>query len=121
MVITQAAVARDVAAQIKAAAAATTALVAAAAAATAFSTYRADDGHERLSLMLFRYSDGLMRCVTPSCDLFGKLGGTNGSTSCLLTKLGPPERGTMPEPATEPATDAMSPLKLPPYCDCCSS
>lgn len=43
-----------------------------------------------MSLMLLRYSDGLMRWLDPSAlDPFGKAGGTNGSTSCLLTRFGP--------------------------------
>lgn len=41
--------------------------------------------------MDLRYSDGLIRWLEPSEeDPLGKLGGTNGSTSCLLTKFGPP-------------------------------
>lgn len=39
--------------------------------------------------MLFKYSDGLIRWFEPSLVPFGKLGGTNGRTNCLFTKLGP--------------------------------
>lgn len=41
---------------------------------------------ERLSLMLLKYSEGLMRLL--ESELPGKLGGTKGSTRCLLTKFG---------------------------------
>lgn len=36
-------------------------------------------------LILFRYSDGLIRLFESPA---GKLGGTNGKTRCLLTKFG---------------------------------
>lgn len=42
--------------------------------------------------MLFKYSDGLIRWFDPSDVPLGKLGGTNGKTSCLFTKFGPLER-----------------------------
>lgn len=54
-------------------------------------SHLADEILDRLSLMDLRYSDGLIRWLEPSEeDPLGKLGGTNGSTSCLLTKFGPP-------------------------------
>lgn len=37
--------------------------------------------------MLFKYSEGLIKQL--ESELPGKLGGTNGSTRCLFTKLGP--------------------------------
>lgn len=55
-------------------------------------TYRPDDAVERLSLILFKYSDGLIKWFEPSGDPFGKLGGTNGNTNCLFTRFGPPVR-----------------------------
>lgn len=55
-------------------------------------TYLADEADERLSLILFKYSDGLIKWFEPSDDPFGKLGGTNGKTNCLFTKFGPFDR-----------------------------
>lgn len=55
-------------------------------------THRADEADDRLSLILLRYSDGLIRWFEPSEVPFGKLGGTNGRTSCLFTKFGPFDR-----------------------------
>lgn len=56
-------------------------------------TYLPDDPTDLLSLILFRYSDGLIKWLEPSKEFpLGKLGGTNGSTSCLFTKFGPPGR-----------------------------
>lgn len=43
---------------------------------------------DRLSLMLLRYSEGLIRLL--ELVVFpGNIGGTKGRTRCLLTKLGP--------------------------------
>uniref|UniRef100_A0A2M4DK17 Putative secreted protein n=1 Tax=Anopheles darlingi TaxID=43151 RepID=A0A2M4DK17_ANODA len=50
---------------------------------------RCEPALDFLSLMLFRYSDGLIRWFEPSPVPLGKLGGTNGRTSCLLTRFGP--------------------------------
>lgn len=47
----------------------------------------AGETEPRLSEMLRRYSDGLMRLL--ESPIPGNEGGTNGSTLCLLTKLGP--------------------------------
>lgn len=59
-------------------------------------THRADEADDRLSLILFRYSDGLIKWFEPSDVPLGKLGGTNGKTSCLFTKFGPFERAGCP-------------------------
>lgn len=52
-------------------------------------THRPDEPLDRLSLILFKYSDGLIKWLLPSDDPLGKLGGTNGNTNCLFTKFGP--------------------------------
>lgn len=47
-----------------------------------------DDDDDLLSLMLRKYSEGLMRLLV-ELALLGKLGGMKGRTLCLLTRLGP--------------------------------
>lgn len=53
------------------------------------------------AVMVFKYSEGLMR---RSGALLGNAGGMNGSTGCLLTRLGP--RGRSSSAAAEPLRPA---------------
>lgn len=47
------------------------------------------------AVMVFKYSDGLIRRSGALC---GKAGGTNGSAGCLFTRLGGRGRSSSEEP-----------------------
>lgn len=54
------------------------------------------------AVIVFKYSEGLMRRSGALC---GNAGGTNGSTACLLTRLGPRGRSSSAD-AAEPRRPA---------------